>query len=99
MSHDAITWQALSVLLTLLIGFVSLMVSIRTQFKNAQDKSDERARRTYEKIEGLRGEIAQTYVRKDVYDVDRRLINQSLDENMRVTRDVARRLDCPAHKD
>ena len=106
MPQDPVTWQATATLVGLLFTGALLLVNIRAQFRAAQEqidrrfaeaqtRSDERARRTYEKIDDLRDETARTYVRRDVYDADHRHDAGAAEEAMRMAQDVAGRLNCP----
>lgn len=106
MPQDLITWQAAATLVGLLFTGAMLAVNIRGQFRATQDqmdrkfseldaRSEERARRTHERIDRHRDEVALTYVRRDVYDADRRHDVGAAEEAVRIAQDVASRLNCP----
>lgn len=95
MSQDPITWQAVATIVGLMLTGLMLLVNIRGQFRQAQEKSDERARRTYDKIDELRRESAENFVRKDVHAEQIRRVQDTAEEAHRTAADVAERLRCP----
>ena len=62
------------------------------EFKEQATQAEERTRRTHDSIENLGREIRETFVPRDLFNVEIRRLDQALDERDRQMNDFADRL-------
>lgn len=100
MSPDsAITWPMLAtlfgILAPVLAGLWAIHGAVKKQFEQTNQKSEDRAVRTHQRIDQLREDIHETYTPREVHAAEVRRLDEAMHERDRQIEDLNGRLECP----
>lgn len=91
MGH-ALTWEALGVLVALLVAGSAATGWIVAEINRSRRESSDGRQRLHQRLDEMRADIARTYVAREVHEAELRTLQQALEELRRVVEALVSRL-------